>query len=161
MANLYGVSSSAAVLRPMVLYPALTDRREPLRIIEVSDLRRASVWVDPFIAALQRLAALSYDWDGRGSRPVNFDDVRAALNFLQRVMRDDTRAPSVTPLSSGGIELSWRADALEVEAIFDQRRGETALLVTAGSNEAEEPIDAAEKLFADLVDRLATDWLSG
>ncbi len=104
---------------------------------------------------MSRLALLPNNWDERGSQAVNFDDVRDALAFLERVMRDDTAAPSIGPLSSGGIELSWHADGLEVEAVFDRQRDESVLLVTAGANESEEPIRSAEKLFADIANRLS------
>ncbi len=154
MTALYGIPSSAAVLWPLRSpYPSPLDRPEPRRI-EVRRGRTSPPWIDSLIESLSRLATLTDDWDHRGSRAVNFDDVRDALEFLQRVMRDDTAAPSVGPLSSGGIELSWRAAGLEVEAIFDRRRQESVLLVIAGCNETEEPIASAEKLFADIADRL-------
>jgi len=153
MATTYETVSSAAVLRPMRFpYPMVTDHPEPRKIELLG--RRTSTWVSPVARSLGLLARLTDDWDGRGSRAINFDDVRDALDFLQRVMRDDTPAPSIGPLSSGGIELSWHGDDLEVEAIFDHQRGEQVLLVSSGSNETEEPIECAEKLFADLVDRL-------
>jgi len=146
-------SSSSAVLHSTWSpYPSIWGRPEP-RKIEVQ--RRQALWLGAVILSLGRLARLPDDWDRRGARAVNFDDVRDALVFLQRVMHDDTAAPSIGPLSSGGIELRWRTDGLEVEAIFDRRREETVLAVIAGSNETEEPIHSAEKLFADIADRLA------
>jgi hypothetical protein len=118
--------------------------------------RREATWVDPVIASLSALAQLPENWDGRGSRAINYDDVVDAVEYLQRVMRDDTRAPSIGPLNSGGLELSWLVDGLEVEAVFDRQRNDRMLLVTAGANESEEPIESSELLFAGIVDRLAS-----
>jgi hypothetical protein len=145
---------SSAVQHPMFFeYPGTGTEAEPGRIIEVFRRRDAS-WVDPVLESLEQLAQLADNWDGRGSRHLNYDDVVDALKYLQRVMRDDTRPPSIGPLSSGGVELSWRVDGLEVEAIFDRLRDEKMLLVTAGSNDTEEPIDSSEMLFGGIVDRL-------
>lgn len=154
MAIFYDALSSGAVLRPMKFpYPSsIMDRPEP-RKIELQR-RRAPTWLDPVIDSLGRLGQLPDNWDRRGSHAINPDDVQDALVFLQRVMRDDTAPPSIGPLNTGGIELSWNVTGLEVEAIFDRRRGETVLLVNSGCHEAEEPIESAEKLFAELVDRL-------
>lgn len=148
-----GLGSSSAVLMPTWSpYPSIVDRPEPRKI----EVRRVGAqWLGAVVDALEALARLPDDWDHRGSRAVNFDDVHEALVFLQHIMRDDTMAPSITPLSSGGIELSWHVTGLDVEAVFDRRRGERVLAVMAGHNETEEPIESAHKLFSDVVDRLA------
>ena len=108
--------------------------------------------VEPRVGELLQLRA---GWDPRGSSPISREDLEDALEFLSRVMRPDTRAPWVGPLASGGVELVWRAGNVEVEAIFDRARGECELLVSVGDNESEAPIDEAESLFAEMVDRLS------
>lgn len=147
-------ASSGIQRPPWPRHHAVREERAPTRKIAVSP-RGGSSWVDAVIESFGRLSLLSANWDGRGSFAVNFEDVHDALMFLERVMRDDTQAPGVVPLNSGGIELSWRASGLEVEAVFDGRRDERVLLVTAGANESEEPIEYAEKLFSEIVGRLA------
>lgn len=112
-------------------------------------------WWRELAPRLYGLLHLQQDWDPRGSRPISRGDLEDALQFLNRVMRPDTPAPWIGPLASGGVELAWRAGNVEMEAIFDGARGERELLVSAGDNESEMPIEHAESLFAEMVDRLS------
>lgn len=127
--------------------------REPPRGIRVRGVMPP--WWDVVAPRLRELLQLRPDWDPRGSSPISTDDLQDALTFLTRVMRDDTRVPWIGPLASGGVELAWRVGNVEVEAVFDRARGECELLVSVGGNESEVPIDAAESLFAEVVDRLS------
>jgi len=111
-------------------------------------------WWEPVSQRLDELTQLRPDWDGRRSPPLNPGDIVAAIRFLSEVMRADTPAPWIGPLSSGGVQLAWRHGDVEVEAVFDQSRGELELLVADGEDEREEPIDTAGPLFASVVDRL-------
>ncbi len=86
---------------------------------------------------------------------MNVDDIIEALNFLSRVMREDTRVPWIGRLSSGGIQLTWRAGDVEVEAVFDRARDERVLMVSVGENEWDAPVSDAESMFATVVDRLS------
>lgn len=113
-------------------------------------------WWAEVAPRLGELVQLRQDWDPRGSSPISRDDLEDALQFLSRVMRPDTPAPWIGPLASGGVELAWRAGNVEVEAIFDRARGECELLVSVGDRESEAPIDHAESLFAEVVDRLSS-----
>lgn len=129
--------------------------RQPHRWIRVrGDLPPWWTEVAPRLYALLRLQD---DWDPRGSRPISPEDLSDALQFLIRVMRRETVAPWIGPLASGGVELVWRLGNIEVEAIFDRARDERELLLSVGENESEVPIDQAEALFAEVVDRLAVD----
>lgn len=132
-------------------YP-MPERREDVAI----HLRgRTSLpgWVYAVVARLGELATLPPD--PRGSSPLNIDDVREALGFLARVMRDDTSSPWIGRLSTGGVQLTWRMGDVEVEAIFDRARDEREIVVAVGENEWEAPADQAESLFGTVVDRLA------
>lgn len=117
----------------------------------------APPWAALIENRLYELLDLGPNWDRRGSEPISYDDLRDALDFLDRVMRPDTRPPSFSPLATGGLELIWRQDNLEVEAIFDSARNERELLVSVGDNDSEAPIEEAESLFATVVDRLTAD----
>ena len=90
---------------------------------------------------------------------MNINDVIDAFNFLFRVMHEDTVLPWIGRLSSGGVQLTWQGENLEVEAIFDRARNEQNVFVVAGENECEVPADEAETVFATVVDRLSRDYL--
>lgn len=111
-------------------------------------------WADAVVQRIVELSALP-TVDPSGSRPMNVDDIIEALNFLSRVMREDTRVPWIGRLSSGGIQLTWRAGDVEVEAVFDRARDERVLMVSVGENEWDAPVSDAESIFATVVDRLS------
>jgi hypothetical protein len=158
-ATAWGVTSAG--LKPMSVdysadASAATDpAHHPLRLLIA--LRRAmpnwwpTVWED-----IERISVLPKNWDGRGANQVDPFDVRDALVFLDRVMESDTQPPRVAPLSSGGIELLWRGNNVEVEAVFDRSREEHILLVEAGDEEWDAPIRDADSLFVSIRDRLTT-----
>lgn len=110
-------------------------------------------WLDPVVSRIGELAALPTD--PRGSRPLNIADVIDALDFLGRVMRNDTPSPWMGRLNTGGVQLTWRTEDAEVEAVFDRARNERELVVVVGDNEWDAPIDQGELLFGTVVDRLA------
>ena len=110
-------------------------------------------WAGPVVSRIGELAALPPD--PRGSRPLSRDDVVDALDFLARVMRNDTASPWIGRLNSGGVQLTWRSGDVEVEAVFDRARNERDVIVAVGENEWEAPADHGESLFATVVDRLA------
>lgn len=125
------------------------------RAIEV---RGADVptWAPRVIDRLKELDALP-TVDIAGSKPLNFDDVLAALQFLARNMREDTVSPWVGRLPSGGVQLAWRCGDVELEAVFDVASDESEVILAVGENEWESPIRGADSLFATVVDRLTNE----
>jgi hypothetical protein len=117
----------------------------------------APPWVVPAIARIGELDLTVVD--PQSDRPLNFDDVIDALDFLTRVMRDDTCAPWVGRLSSGGVELTWQHGDVEVEAVFDRLRGEAEVVVAVGEREWDAPADEADSLFATVVERLSSSYV--
>ncbi len=74
-------------------------------------------WLGPTIQAFTDLLQLPRNWDGYGAVQVREPIVRKALLMLVGVMEDDAPAPSVVPLSDGGIQVEWhrRGRNLEIE----------------------------------------------
>ena len=129
---------------------------EPRRAIRVRG--QLPVWANAVKARIEELAALpSVSPDA--SWPMNINDVIDAFNFLFRVMHEDTVLPWIGRLSSGGVQLTWQGENLEVEAVFDRARNEQNVFVVAGENECEVPADEAETVLATVVDRLSRDYL--
>jgi hypothetical protein len=115
-------------------------------------------WADPVVARVRELARLE-TVDPAVARPLNEEDVIAALRFMERVMREDTCPPWIGRLSSGGVELAWRHGDVEVEAVFDRLRGDCSLIVEVGDREWDAPPDKGDSLFASVVDRLSHSYI--
>lgn len=114
-------------------------------------------WYRPVRARIIELMRLPENWDGRGAKSVSERDLDDALNFMAGVMRFDTVAPWIGPLSSGGLQLTWRQGDVEVEAVFDSARRERELIVAVGDREWDEPVEWGGSLFATVVDRLSAE----
>jgi hypothetical protein len=115
-------------------------------------------WLSPVAARLTELDALP-TVDPYGSRPMNFDDLVDALTFMSNVMQDETVAPWIGRLASGGLQLTWNVGDVEVEAVFDRARGDHVIMVTVGHSEWDASVDGGESLFATVVDRLSESHL--
>lgn len=155
-------ASSSLTSSWIVRYPSIdsqTSVRSFARIITTGDARPP--WVPQVKRRIQELAMLPDGWDPRGSRALSREDLDDALSFMVRMMREDTEAPWMGLLSSGGLQLAWTRDDLEVEAVFDRSRGERHLLVSVGPNEWEEPIESAWSLFNSVADRLSSRHSEG
>lgn len=113
-----------------------------------------SAWAEPVVKRLRELARLT---DGL---PLYIEDVGDALDFLARVMAEDTCIPWIGKLSSGGVQLAWKHADVEVEAVFDRMRGEHELLVTVGENEWDAPADKGDSLFFTVIDRLSNSYIA-
>ena len=115
-------------------------------------------WLNPVVERIETLAELD-TINPEVERPLNVEDVLDALEFLDRVMAEDTSVPWIGRLSSGGVELAWRHANVEVEAVFDRLRGEGELIVAVGDNEWDAPIAQGDSLFASVVDRLSNSYI--
>lgn len=101
-------------------------------------------WADPF---LQKVTAVL---SARQSSPwatdeVNIADLVDALRFMKQVMQDEVPLPWVGVLDSGGVQLTWRFNHTEIEAIFDSARSERAVIFEQGDIEWEsDPTNAVK-----------------
>ncbi|MBI3683271.1 MAG: hypothetical protein HY235_23105 [Acidobacteria bacterium] len=62
-------------------------------------------WLKPTIQSFLGLLQLPHNWDGYGAVRIQEQIVQQALMALVQVMDDDTPAPSVVPLSDGGVQV--------------------------------------------------------
>lgn len=148
---------NSSSLRWGIDYPFQQSSSEPVAAA-ISLRGPFPAWLGPVAKRILEVAALS-SVDPLGSRPMNAEDVRDALTFMIRGMHDETVVPWIGRLASGGLQLTWRAGNVEVEAVFDRARNDRELMVTVGENEWDAPIDQADKLFADVVERLSGSHL--
>jgi hypothetical protein len=145
-----GVDNSSS-LRWAFDYPMEQPERVAIPAIRLGG--RVPPWAHIVVDRIVELARLPRV-DARNSRSMNVEDVIDALDFLKHTMRDDTLAPWIGRLNSGGVQLTWRSGDVEVEAVFDRARDEQELIVAVGDNEWDAPITQADSLFASVVDRL-------
>jgi hypothetical protein len=115
-------------------------------------------WATSVVSRIQELDSIAIG-DPHSIRPLDFDDVADALEFLEHVMHHDTCPPWIGRLSSGGVQLTWHHVDVEVEAVFDRLRDEREVIVVVGENEWPHPADNAESLFATVVDRLSVSYI--
>jgi len=84
----------------------------PVRIA-LTDPQHA--WVEPVKQRLGHICALPVAWDGYRGRPTRFDIAYFAFELLKRVCKASTPAPSIVPLPSGGLQVEWHQDDLDIE----------------------------------------------
>jgi len=79
--------------------------------------RDVPAWLTPAVQSLLDLLRLPQNWDGYGAAQIQEQLAQKALMVLVEVMENDAPAPSVVPLSDGGIQVEWhrRARNLEIE----------------------------------------------
>lgn len=75
-------------------------------------------WVRPTISALNEIGSLPENWDTYGAKAANPDLMRESFSILQLVMQPTSPAPSVVPLSDGGIQLEWHQKSQDLEITF-------------------------------------------
>lgn len=76
---------------------------------------RPPVWLDPVMQQLRMLIALQQDWDSYGAPPLDPHVLRSAVRLLMRSMREETPAPFLVPLSTGGLQLEWHQGGFDIE----------------------------------------------
>jgi hypothetical protein len=90
-------------------------RRPHIPSPESSEPVEEQSWAMPVIRRCLELLALPADWDHHGAAPISPDALSPVLHFLRRVMRPQTSAPSLVPLSDGGIQIEWHQAGVDVE----------------------------------------------
>lgn len=70
----------------------------------------------PVVAAkLEELAALPVGWNGERSAVISREAITRALTLLEAVITDQTPAPNVVPLSTGGVQVEWHTGGFDLE----------------------------------------------
>jgi hypothetical protein len=79
-------------------------------------------WLKPTIQSFLDLLQLPLNWEGYGAVQIQEQIAQKALMVLVEVMENDAPAPSVVPLSDGGIQVEWhrRGRSLEIEFPADE-----------------------------------------
>ncbi len=102
-------------------YEGYASENSPLTLI----LFEHPFWLASVKSQLEQLTALPKGWDAMGSPPVRSDIADFALNnLLPKIMKDLTPAPSLVPVSGGGLQIEWHQNNVDIE-LFVSGRFET------------------------------------
>jgi hypothetical protein len=107
-------------------YSDTLPQRRPRRsqsneIVQLAPRERATLnepqfeWLKPVVQRLTEICALPVGWDGYRGRPTRFDIASFTFSMLQNICAPDSPAPSLVPLSSGGLQVEWHTDQIEIE----------------------------------------------
>lgn len=112
----------SAIQRTMLVY-----RPEP-----------APKWRAIVEARLAKLQKQPVGWDGYNGRPPRKSVSSFALSVLESVMTPSIPAPSIVPMSGGGLQLEWHVGGADIElTIYAPRETE----LSAEWEDGREPID--------------------
>jgi hypothetical protein len=135
--------------------PIAAASREWLRKIVSSNGESIPGWVRPTIAAFNEIGRLSDNWDTYGGKAANVEAVQQSFSLLRSVMQPNSPAPSVVPLSDGGVQLEWHRNKQDLEIVLPCKEDGLFLYSNrATGDDLEGSVREIEKL-ADLIGRLA------
>ena len=104
------------------LVRGLTDRERcsttwvvPLYGATLEDRQRRPRWEAQTAERLRRLMELPPGWDSYGASPVDGSIVGYTQQILSRVMDEATPLPQIVPTSTGGIQLEWHQQGIDLE----------------------------------------------
>jgi hypothetical protein len=72
-------------------------------------------WLYPVLDKLQHVSRLAENWDSYGGDAPSDKSVYTALAILSQILRGESSAPALVPLSEGGVQLEWHGDGEELE----------------------------------------------
>jgi hypothetical protein len=76
-------------------------------------------WFDRTMLGFADVLTLPAGWDSYRAKTIDEPTIRKALQFLDLLLSDESPAPSVVPLSSGGIQLEWHRSKQDLEILFE------------------------------------------
>jgi hypothetical protein len=77
-------------------------------------------WFDPLMQGFVDLLTLPPDWNSYGAGAIDQNIVLYAMNLINGLLGPTSPAPRVVPLSSGGLQLEWRRQGIDLEVVFDR-----------------------------------------
>jgi hypothetical protein len=103
---------------------------------------QAPRWFLLLASTIHPLFGLREDWDGYGAKVVQMEALRRSVQALIPLLHDGVPMPAVVATISGGVQLEWHQDGIDVEIEFHPR-GEAQILIEGlGPDWYEGPIEA-------------------
>jgi hypothetical protein len=88
-------------------------------IVRITVFEEPLGWFWRLVENAKVLLALPPGWNSHAAAAVPARSIVTLLNMLEG-LTDATPFPSITPLSSGGIQVEWHESDIEVEAVIDE-----------------------------------------
>lgn len=79
-------------------------------------------WFDPLMQGFVDLLTLPPNWDSYVAGPIDFTLVQEAMAQMNTLLIPSSPAPRVVPLSTGGLQIEWHRNDIDLEIAFE--RGE-------------------------------------
>jgi hypothetical protein len=76
-------------------------------------------WFDPLMQGFADLLTLQPNWDSNGGGAIDPKVIHYAMNFINGLLGPTSPAPRAVPLSSGGVQLEWHRQGVDLEVVFD------------------------------------------
>jgi hypothetical protein len=76
-------------------------------------------WIRSVAQRIDYLLALTDDWDGNGSKALDFECAMEVINFLLSTAAHETPAPQLVPTSNRGVQVEWHLGGVDFEIIFE------------------------------------------
>ena len=76
-------------------------------------------WLEGAASSLRDLLSLPENWDSYGARPVAISAVVNSFHLLVRLSGIGMPAPRMVPTASGGVQLEWQVNGLELELALE------------------------------------------
>lgn len=77
-------------------------------------------WFDPLVQGFVDLLSLPPKWDSYSAVPIDPKLVHEAMGVANELLLPTSSAPRVVPLSSGGLQLEWHRQGVDLEVVFDR-----------------------------------------
>lgn len=74
-------------------------------------------WAHPVLHSLSERWGVEPGWDGYNAKSTNLQHVVRLLNHLSALMREDSMAPIMVPLSDGGMQAEWHRNRQDLEVV--------------------------------------------
>jgi len=77
-------------------------------------------WFDPLMQGFVDLLTLAPNWNSYGAGKIVQKVVQEAMNFVAGLLGTSSPAPRIVPLSSGGLQIEWHRQGIDLEIVFDR-----------------------------------------
>lgn len=94
-------------------------------------------WLEISLKQVGNLMLLPGNWDFQGAPPVHLTAVQAAMDTLTQFMDPNATSPQWTPTPSGGVQLDWHQNAIDLEITVENGSDSYAVFSDHGDSNAE------------------------
>jgi hypothetical protein len=77
-------------------------------------------WFDSLMQGFVDLLTLPENWNSYGAGQIDSGLVREAMNQMNGLLGPENLAPHVVPLSTGGLQLEWHRNSVDLEIVYDK-----------------------------------------